>query len=150
MTPGDTARVLAKVQAYDRRTVGETDILAWHETIGDLDYADALAAVSRHYRESTQWLMPAHIVRGATEIADERRRANLRARADRELEQAPPVATEDRSAEVRALLAELRDTLPPVDPIKYRRAEVLDWERQRDRDRWAQPNPHYDPSAEGA
>lgn len=63
MTPAEVARVLAKCQAYDRRTVGKADIAAWHEALGDLDLPSALAAVAEHYRDETAWIMPAHIRR---------------------------------------------------------------------------------------
>lgn len=61
MNLAETAMVLAKAAAFDRRTVGENDIRAWHETINDLFVADALAAVSRWYRDRSDWLMPSHL-----------------------------------------------------------------------------------------
>lgn len=72
MTPSEVGQVLAKVAAFDRRTVGETDILAWLEAIGDLPLEDALAAVTRHYRESDQWLKPSHVRDQVTAIRNER------------------------------------------------------------------------------
>lgn len=69
MNRSHTALVLAKVAAIDNRRLdpavpGEpTPILdAWHEAIGDLRFEDCLTAVAAHRRESTDWLMPAHIV----------------------------------------------------------------------------------------
>ena len=73
MTLGDMARVLAKAAAYDQRTIGETDVRAWHEAIGDLDFADAHAAVTRHYRDHTERIMPAHVRRIVGELKAERR-----------------------------------------------------------------------------
>jgi len=61
MTPSEVARVLAKCAAYDRRTIGEADVAAWHEALGDLELAPCLAAVATHYRDTTTWAMPAHI-----------------------------------------------------------------------------------------
>lgn len=63
MTPAETAKVLAKASAYDQRTVGQTDVLAWHEALRDLGYDDAMAAVAKHYAHSTDRIMPAHIRR---------------------------------------------------------------------------------------
>lgn len=74
MTPADVAKVLAKAAAFDQRTVGEADVLAWYEVIGDLDVADALAAISRHYREHAERVMPADVIRIVAEIERERRR----------------------------------------------------------------------------
>lgn len=73
MTPGDTARILAAIAARDQRTVGDADVMAWHEDIGDLDYADCLPAVSEHFRTSDARCMPVHIRRIALERRRERR-----------------------------------------------------------------------------
>lgn len=61
MTPGEMARVLAKCAAYDQRTIGDADVAAWHEAVGDLGYDDALAAVTRHYRTSRDRMWPADL-----------------------------------------------------------------------------------------
>jgi hypothetical protein len=74
MTPAETARVLAKSAAYDNRTVGEVDVHAWHEVLEDVDYADALAAVTAHYRSSAAWIMPSHV----RELAKAAKRDRLR------------------------------------------------------------------------
>lgn len=79
MNVDDTAKVLAKAAAFDRRTVGESDILAWHQAISDLDPLDALDAVTAHYQHETRWLMPAD-VRGHAEEASKRRAASKRQR----------------------------------------------------------------------
>jgi hypothetical protein len=148
MDAREIARVLTKAAAFDLRTVGEGDILAWADAIGDLDLPDALAAVSRHYRTSTERLMPAHIRRHVDEIRRERiRAAQQDAAAEQALETArAAVPARDRKAEVDALIADLRDKLPPVDEHNFRRAEVLGWERARARHLRAVPNPHYDPT----
>lgn len=125
MTPEEIGRILAAAAARDNRTVGVTDVMAWREDIGDLDYRDALAAVSRHYRESTDRLMPAHVRRLVAQIERDRWRA---AELRRYQEVAASIAaltpaappTRDRKAEVDALIAELRDRLPPGDPAKLR------------------------------
>lgn len=80
MTPGDTARVLAKIAAFDQRTIGEADVLAWHEVIGHLDAASCMAAVTTHYRENTTRIMPADVRKLATDI-------RVRQRSDHERRQ---------------------------------------------------------------
>jgi hypothetical protein len=57
------AAVLAKIQLGDNR---ETDaaglVLAeWVDSIGDLDFDDAVEAVRMHRRETTDYLTPAHV-----------------------------------------------------------------------------------------
>lgn len=59
----EMARLLAKIQLGDRRQVTELVIEDWLETIGHLNYEDAYQAVVQHRRESTDYLMPAHITR---------------------------------------------------------------------------------------
>lgn len=56
-----TASLLAVVSAYDRRALGESDVLAWHEALSDLDFDECRASVATHYRTSTEWLMPAQV-----------------------------------------------------------------------------------------
>lgn len=64
----ETAAVLAKAAAFDNRNVGEANVLAWHEALGDLRMADCLAAVTQHARSSTEYLMPIHIRRIVAEM----------------------------------------------------------------------------------
>jgi hypothetical protein len=112
MTKAEVALLLAAAAGRDRRTIGETDVLAWHEDIGDLDYADAREALRQHYRETTEWVMPAHIRRLVRQIRDERRR----------LEQAHEVRAlpgrfEDdvtRDIRIRAGVAQCRDVLAAI------------------------------------
>lgn len=73
MNRSETALLLGAIAARDQRTVGETDVLAWHEDLGDLPFEDCRAAVSRHFRDSTDRIMPAHIRRQVRIIRDERR-----------------------------------------------------------------------------
>jgi hypothetical protein len=74
MTPSEVALVLSKAASYDRRTLGEADVAAWYEAIDDLALDTALAAVARHYRQTTEWLMPADVRRHAADIRREQGR----------------------------------------------------------------------------
>jgi hypothetical protein len=111
MTPGDAARVLAACALYDNRTVGHADAAAWYQTIGDLPVDDALEAVARHYRESTERMMPAHVRRIVREIRDERARAT-----PHEARMLPSRFEDDPAREVRASrgAATVREVLAPV------------------------------------
>lgn len=83
MNQTETATLLAVVQAFDRRTVGEADVIAWQAALVDTVFDDARDAVIEHYRDHREWLMPADVVKGANTIAwrraGERRRAELEA-----------------------------------------------------------------------
>jgi hypothetical protein len=74
MTPKEITQVLAKAASYDRRTVGAADVLAWHEILGRYDLGGALEAVTRHYADSREWIMPADVVRHIRTIRDQRQR----------------------------------------------------------------------------
>ena len=49
MRESEAAELLIKCAAFDQRTIGEADALAWAEVLDDLRLPDALAAVSAHY-----------------------------------------------------------------------------------------------------
>ncbi|CAN5421782.1 hypothetical protein BH09ACT9_BH09ACT9_00300 [soil metagenome] len=73
MTPEDLKKVVAKVQLGDNRKVPDAlDLKEWWDTIGGLDFADAIAAVRMHRQESTVYLLPAHIVGNVRRIRQER------------------------------------------------------------------------------
>lgn len=74
MTKAQVALILAAAAARDLRTVGDTDVLAWHEDLGDITYPEAREALRRHYRDSTDRIMPAHIRHHTRTIRDEQRR----------------------------------------------------------------------------
>jgi hypothetical protein len=84
VTPDETALVLAKAALVDMRTIGEPDVMAWHEILADVELNDALAAVTRHYRDSTDRIMPAHVRKLARAVKDDRTRLEAKA-APREL-----------------------------------------------------------------
>ncbi|MFI8294469.1 hypothetical protein ACIGCZ_00830 [Streptomyces nigra] len=71
MTPAETAELLGLCAAFDRRTIGKTDVLAWQTVLADVTAEAAKQAVTAHYATETRWIMPADI-----------RQAVLRQRAD--------------------------------------------------------------------
>lgn len=112
MNKSEVAMLLAAASGRDQRTIGDADVLAWHEDIGELPYELAQEALRRHYRESTERLMPAHIWRQVRRIRDERRGKELPAAA-----RALPSRYEDdvtRDLRVRAGVAKCREVLGPV------------------------------------
>jgi hypothetical protein len=62
VTKKEMALVLAKAAAFDARTIGDADVEAWHECVGDLDYDVALERVTEHFRHSRDRLMPADLL----------------------------------------------------------------------------------------
>jgi hypothetical protein len=61
MTPDQTKMILAKAALIDNRIIDIHVIKAWHEVIGRFDYEDAIAALTLHRQNSTEYLLPAHI-----------------------------------------------------------------------------------------
>lgn len=96
MDLADAYELLATCQAFDRRTVGEVDAAAWRQALGDLPLDDCRAAVTAHYAERTEWVMPAHVRAGVK-----------RMRADR-LERAPLAIPDADPDDVPAYLAAVR------------------------------------------
>jgi hypothetical protein len=72
VTPDDIIDILSIAAAVDRRTVGESDVILWHELIGDLPKDLAQQAVIGHLREQPGvWLEPGHVVAGVRVIRRE-------------------------------------------------------------------------------
>ena len=90
MNAEDTSRLLAKCASYDRRKIGEADVIAWFQVLGDLPYDDCIAAVIGHYTDTTEWLMPAHVRRRVRDIRDRRLEATEIPEPPRELAGNPP------------------------------------------------------------
>ena len=97
-----TAKVLTLIALVDRRVVDREAVLAWHDLIGDLSERDALDAVRAHRRESTEYLVPAHVVAGVRRIRNER------------LAKHGPVLPDVDPADVAAYQAERRRLLTQI------------------------------------
>lgn len=63
MNKQEIGQLLTLAALVDNRTVTAEACLMWHEIIGHLDYQQAVMAMQEHYRETTDWLMPAHVIR---------------------------------------------------------------------------------------
>lgn len=113
MNAEEISDVLAKAAAFDQRTVGAADILAWLEVVGDLDRADALEGVARHYRETSNRMMPADLRRHVKAIREERQR-----RAPHEIRELPSrfEADDIRDQRLREGLAMVLAALPQPEP----------------------------------
>lgn len=73
MKDSEAAVILCKIAAYDRRTIGEADATAWAEALdGLVTIEDALTAVRDHFRESTEWIMPKHVIERSGKLRSKR------------------------------------------------------------------------------
>lgn len=64
--------VLAKIQAFDNRSVDDATTVAWHEVLEPHTVQDALRAVAEYFRSYSTWIMPSHIVERVRMIEDSR------------------------------------------------------------------------------
>jgi len=98
----ETGDLLGLMAFYDNRILGDGDVVAWLQVIGDLDYADARAAVLAHYGGlATERMMPGHVRAGVRKIrADRIARSQI---------PAPPASLADHPRDYqRALLAAVK------------------------------------------
>lgn len=77
MNRNDVADVLTAISAYDQRTVGEPDIIAWHAAIGDLPKDVAIEAVAMHHKISAERIKPFHVNELVRNIRNDRRERGL-------------------------------------------------------------------------
>lgn len=138
MTPAEAARLLGLASGRDGRKPSHVAAAAWATDLADVDFTDAQEALARHFRESTDWVMPAHIRAHAKVIRDERRKGTS---APLQLMRQPEDPAERRAINTRgaeacrqALHRETDDvTLDHDDPIRdraLRRARAEKRERQ--------------------
>lgn len=68
MNRSECAKVLAKIQLGDNRQVDQLVLDEWFDTIGHLNFEDAIAGVRLHRQESTAYLIAAHVVQNAARV----------------------------------------------------------------------------------
>lgn len=78
MNEEETAILLTSAAAFDRRTIGEADVIAWSKLLQDYRFEDAMTALERHYASSREWVMPFDIIEGIKTIRAARRAEYVR------------------------------------------------------------------------
>ncbi|TSI12651.1 hypothetical protein [Brevibacterium aurantiacum] len=63
MRLSEAGELLALIKAYDNRSFNEETSAAWYDLLGPYTLAEAKHAVKKHFYESTEYLVPAHVVR---------------------------------------------------------------------------------------
>jgi len=132
MTYEETGKLLAICASCDRRTVGDADVLAWHLVLGDLPYADCETAVTAHYGQSREWIMPADVRARVKSMRRDRLERALIPAPSAQLTDEPGRYIAALSAHIaqiagsrsvrRAITAPVRDDGPPEVFIKAREA----------------------------
>lgn len=155
MNLSETARALALVQAFDQRTVGEADVIAWQSLLPDAALEDVEAAVRQHYAAETARIMPAHVLRAVGAVEKARNASKWapgqhgvpRDEAAPEVTSALRLSLSDLPAAVAELVARVRTELPEGSREALKPRTVA-WEREHRAFRRSQdgePNPHYRP-----
>lgn len=153
MNHSETARALALVQAFDQRTIGDADVIAWQGVLPDAAYADVEEAIRQHYAEQTDRIMPAHVRRVVRDIVRARQVSPWAPgqhgvpRAEAMPEVAGPVDENAITPQVRDLLQSVRAMLPEGSREALMPRTVA-WEREHRafvRTQDAEPNPLYRP-----
>lgn len=161
----EVADLLKILAAYDGRNVGEADLVVWGRQMADVEAVDAMEAVHQHYNETRDWAYPADIRAIAVRLRnrrnrrpevvapgcyepDEEARRRLKPNADGTRALPTGEGARDRTAEVQEGFARLAAGWTDKPDSPFRRPEVVEWDRQRDRERRhanTGPNPYYDP-----
>lgn len=74
MNKAEVAKLLTVASTIDNRKVEPETVEGWFLILSDLDYGVALESMRVHFRESTDYLMPAHIRRNVGRVLDARER----------------------------------------------------------------------------
>lgn len=104
MNIDQVASLLARISYVDNRNVTDEAVAAWFSVIGDVPYDLAIQAYEAHFRESTAYLMPSHVLEIARRLHKEQKREKATAvqRSSDEIRQA---ALERKAANAGTVVA---------------------------------------------
>lgn len=68
MKHSEVGDLLTMCAGFDNRTVGEANVVAWHQIIGHLPYVQAKIAVLEYYTRESRQMMPADVMAGVKRI----------------------------------------------------------------------------------
>jgi hypothetical protein len=103
----EIAKLLARASAVDNRIITEESVQAWFELLSNVPYEFAVAAVNEHFKNSTEYLLPAHIVAGA-------RRARDRAERDQRVKDALDPGSK-RNLELQSAESDRQNGIPQCE-----------------------------------
>lgn len=64
--------LLARAAELSGRTFTEASAVAWYDIIGHYEYDEALRSLNAHFAKSTDFLLPAHVVKGIKKDREDR------------------------------------------------------------------------------
>ena len=76
MNEPETRNILAQATALDNRKISEAAVRLWYRAFKNYSHAEVSWAFSHHVETSTEYLMPAHLIRLVNEKRSEYRMMN--------------------------------------------------------------------------
>ena len=73
MEEREAFKLLTLASARDGRTVSRSTAQVWATDLAKIDFDEAAEALSLHYSETSDWLLPVHVVRCVARIHTQRR-----------------------------------------------------------------------------
>jgi hypothetical protein len=70
----EISKLLTVVSTYDNRKIATETVEAWFLVLGDISFEEASEAIVMHFKDSTNWLLPAHIRTNVRIIRDRKER----------------------------------------------------------------------------
>jgi len=104
MSPTEASKLLTIASTYDGRIVTPEAATTWSESLHGIDPADAAKAITEHFRTSTAYLLPAHVVELARKVRRDREREERLA-----LPRPEPTSTDPEKR--RAIVEQIRNEL---------------------------------------
>lgn len=80
MNEPEAFKLLTLASARDGRKVSQAVARVWADDLVGVDLGEAVEAVRLHYTESSDWLMPSHVIKGVRRVReahDRQRRRTL-------------------------------------------------------------------------
>jgi hypothetical protein len=71
----ELAQFLARLNIADNRQIDKLTLAHWRDMIGEYAIEDAIAALVMHFKTSTAYLQPAHIIENIKSVRDEQHKA---------------------------------------------------------------------------
>jgi hypothetical protein len=106
MKESEAFQLLTLASARDGRKVSQSVARVWADDLARIDIDVAVEAATLHYRESSDWLMPAHVIRNSKRVLEARERAaRIRRQLEPEVRQFSDEGIKSYWAEVRRLKA---------------------------------------------
>jgi len=84
MNEAETRMILSQVSAVDNRRLTDSTVIMWLAVFSGYSYAEVKWAMIQHFRTSTDYLMPGHLVEIINIKRTEYRMMNPSARVDRD------------------------------------------------------------------